>query len=184
MSVQFGDPRLPVYFWGKIELGAPPAHKPELGPCWVWTRAKNSRGYGAFAVNGKSRSVHRIVHETFIGPIPEGLTIDHLCRVKPCANPGHIEAVTQAENNRRKPASLVTECPQGHPYDEENTRLNRGRRNCRECDRIRQRVPEGQRRRSIRPDDRRLVANRGLPRPEPMTIEELQATYAVFGGAA
>lgn len=155
------DPRLPARFWSKVELGPTPEDRPDLGPCWIWTRALNSRGYGQWAVDGVSKSVHRIVHEVFIGPIPDGLTIDHLCRVTNCANPHHVEAVTSAENNRRKPASLVTQCPEGHPYDEANTIVSsHGTRSCRECNNARQRVPEGQRRRSIKPTDRRLAVNR------------------------
>lgn len=101
--------------------------------CWLWTGARNSRGYGQWAVGGRSRSVHRIAYEALVGPIPDGLTIDHLCRVKTCCNPEHLEAVTGAENSRRH-AATITSCPRGHEYTPENTYRNgAGHRYCREC---------------------------------------------------
>jgi hypothetical protein len=121
-----GDPRLPANFWTKVAA--------DVTGCWLWTGALNSRGYGQFGVNGKSTSTHRISYELFVGPIPEGLTIDHLCRVKACCNPAHLEAVTGAENTRRAYADL-TECANGHPYTQENTARygKRKRRDCLTC---------------------------------------------------
>ena len=88
--------------------------------------------------------VHRFVYERLVGKIPEGLQIDHLCRVRHCANPAHMEAVTQRENILRgmSPAAenaRKTHCPQGHPYEGENLfTYNQGRfRRCRACDRER-----------------------------------------------
>lgn len=69
--------------------------------CWLWTGARNSRGYGQWGVNGRSRSVHRVAYEALVGPIPDGLTIDHLCSNKLCVNPEHLEPVTGAENTAR-----------------------------------------------------------------------------------
>lgn len=88
--------------------------------CWEWTGAR-SRGYGLLAVNYRRWKAHRLSWELFRGPIPDDLTIDHLCRNKACFNPDHLEPVTQAENLRRGdtiPArnALKTHCPQGHPY--------------------------------------------------------------------
>ena len=80
-------------------------------------------------------SVHRLSYEAFKGPIPEGMHIDHLCRVRNCYNPEHLEAVTQAENNRRM-GLVITHCKRGHEYTEENTihrKGNNGRRACRTC---------------------------------------------------
>lgn len=73
--------------------------------CWRWTGQKNRFGYGQLTVNrdGKSRCLgaHRFSYEAHVGPIPEGLEIDHLCRVRDCVNPEHLEPVTRAENVRR-----------------------------------------------------------------------------------
>lgn len=66
-------------------------------PCWVWQRAINSHGYGRMP----SGSAHRGMYERHKGPIPDGLTLDHLCRVRACVNPDHLEPVTNAENLRR-----------------------------------------------------------------------------------
>ena len=69
--------------------------------CHRWTGAHNSTGYGYVKVDGRQVSVHSVAYELFVGPIPEGLELDHLCRVRDCANPEHLEAVTRAENLRR-----------------------------------------------------------------------------------
>lgn len=70
--------------------------------CWNWKGRPNSRGYGRINFVGKRVFAHRAMYETLVGPIPEGLTIDHLCRNKLCVNPAHMEPVTAAENTRRK----------------------------------------------------------------------------------
>lgn len=108
--------------------------------CWLWTGAKQSRGYGCG--NGKAGPwlAHRRIYELLVGPVPDGLTIDHLCLVKHCVNPVHLEPVTLAENNGRA-ADLVhatTPYPCGHPRTDENTSISRRRRwrpvrRCREC---------------------------------------------------
>jgi hypothetical protein len=106
------------------------------GGCWVWTGTL-SNGYGRISHGGKQEGAHRVAHELFVGPVPEGLVIDHLCRTKACVNPEHLEAVTQRENMRRGiKGVLTTHCPHGHAYDEENTyRDPRGGRRCRSCHR-------------------------------------------------
>jgi hypothetical protein len=101
--------------------------------CWIWTGARQGNGYGSVGYNGASRLTHRVTYELVVGEIPEGLQIDHLCRVRSCCNPQHCEPVTAAENVRRRPASLVTHCPHGHEYSAENTFYKRGARQCREC---------------------------------------------------
>jgi hypothetical protein len=112
--------------------------------CWFWTGATSSRrlGYGTIYANGRHQPAHRVSYELFVGPVPVGLELDHLCRVPCCVNPDHLEPVTHQENTRRGTAGKVagalqqakTHCPSGHPYTPENTyyRAN-GHRECREC---------------------------------------------------
>jgi len=105
--------------------------------CWIWTAADSGDGYGIFTINSKNRRAHRLAYELTVGPIPEGMSLDHLCRVRNCINPEHLEPVTVAENNRRA-AAYKTACTRGHEYTPENTRYNSaGARACRECDRWR-----------------------------------------------
>lgn len=70
--------------------------------CWIWQGKPDAAGYGRISVADNVQYAHRVSFETFIGPIPEGLTIDHLCRVRACINPGHMEPVTLSENVRRE----------------------------------------------------------------------------------
>lgn len=114
--------------------------------CWEFQGALTERGYGVIQLGrGKGTAkAHRVVYEDFLGPIPEGLTLDHLCFNPRCVNPAHLEPVTRSENTLRQWAAgradpgrsnrLKTRCPQGHPYDRANTRVSRsGRRCCRAC---------------------------------------------------
>lgn len=126
-----GDPRLPDRFWAKVEVH---------DTCWLWTGWCVATGYGRFGPWGKSRlvSAHRTAYEALVGSIPTGLEIDHLCRVRNCVNPDHLEPVTRTENMRRSDLatgirSARTHCPSGHPYDEANTVRYCGRRYCRSC---------------------------------------------------
>lgn len=127
-----GDPNKPGLttserFWSKVE---------KTDTCWLWTAAKNTDGYGRFKGIDRLVQAHRFAYEQLIGPIPEGLHLDHLCRVRACVNPAHLEPVTLTENLRRgrNPRSEKTHCPQGHPYDEANTYVSpRGGRFCRIC---------------------------------------------------
>lgn len=113
--------------------------------CWLWQRGKMPFGYGVAIIDGTQWYLHRWVYEQLVGPIPVGLQIDHLCRVPACCNPDHLEPVTRKENVLRGTAPSAvnarrTECVNGHPFDEANTRiLPDGRRRCRACTRERQR---------------------------------------------
>ena len=117
-----------------------------ISGCWLWTGPINRYGYGVACVSGRRMSAHRAVYEILRGAIPDGLTIDHLCRVTSCVNPWHMEAVPQGVNTLRGNTvsgvnSRKTHCLRGHPFDEQNTRRTRdGYRSCRACLRGRSRA--------------------------------------------
>ncbi len=70
-------------------------------PCWIWNGHKTTDGYGTTHITGTREKAHRVFYRRYVGAIPDGLEIDHLCFVPSCVNPGHLEAVTAAENKRR-----------------------------------------------------------------------------------
>lgn len=119
---------LPQRFWAKVRI---------TDDCWLWIAAVQSKGYGSFAIDGVTYSAHRLAYEDRFGAIPEGLQIDHLCRVRQCVNPEHMEPVTSIENTRRGFFDRG-ECKYGHdltktpPYVT-TTANGRKRRECREC---------------------------------------------------
>ena len=87
------------------------------GNCWRDEQYENHpNGYSMITVEGRATPGHRLSYELFVGPIPEGLELDHLCRVKGCYNPDHLEAVTHQENTRRRSLAkpLKTHCKRGH----------------------------------------------------------------------
>ncbi len=120
--------------------GPIPVHRPELGPCWVWTGPLDQEGYGNIRVGEIMDKTHRASYRCHKGEIPAGLDLDHLCRTRSCANPDHLDPVTHIENVRRgetgKYQTLKTHCPKGHEYTPENVRMWNGSRSCRECGRI------------------------------------------------
>lgn len=113
--------KLPQVFWSKVE--------PDEHGCWIWIGYVNPSGYGLtrhYAGGRGKTGVHRAVYIDQVGPIPAGLHTDHLCRVRHCVNPAHIEPVTPRENTMRGDTLAAdqvkrTHCPSGHPYDEANT---------------------------------------------------------------
>ena len=140
-------PRRPIEerFWAKVD---------KSGECWLWTAGRNTPGYGVISEgghSGKQLSTHRVAYELEVGPIPNGLTIDHLCHNadltcpggntcphRACVRPDHLEAVLNRINilRGRAPVALQAQkiaCPQGHAYDESNTYAWRGHRRCRQC---------------------------------------------------
>lgn len=120
------DVSFPERFWSKVAFG-------DWLDCWPWT-AFIHQGYGRFQLDGRSAGAHRVAYELLVGPIPGDLQIDHLCRVKHCVNPLHLEVVTVQENLRRRVLVPKTHCQRGHPFDDENTYVDRdGWRRCRPC---------------------------------------------------
>lgn len=115
--------------------------------CWLWTGSLTNQGYGSMQVDGVGTTAHRAAYQALVGPVPEGLVLDHLCRNRRCCNPAHLEPVRQRENTLRSPIALgainaaKTHCPHGHPYDDANTYVYHYRnttvRRCRECARLR-----------------------------------------------
>jgi hypothetical protein len=116
--------------------------------CWIYVAGKNSNGYGVIyesGHNGKQRLTHRVTYVRLIGPIPSGLSLDHLCRVRSCCNPAHLEPVPHQVNvNRGNSPSMVSRrtgaCVNGHSRNDENTYIDKlGKAHCRRCDRDRKR---------------------------------------------
>lgn len=121
-------------FWPKVSKGSPEE-------CWRWNGAENGSGYGRFHLGGRSVAAHRVAYELMVGPISEGLVIDHLCRNPSCVNPAHLEPVTGRENTLRgmSPYAIKarwTHCKWGHEFTTENTYIApNGTRRCRACHR-------------------------------------------------
>lgn len=111
--------------------------------CWLWRGWMNSDGYGRYKFSDRGVMAHRLVYVLSGGEIPDGKVIDHLCRVRCCVNPGHLEVVTNRTNVLRGEGVTAaharkTHCPKGHALSEENTiyQIQPGRftsRRCRIC---------------------------------------------------
>ena len=126
-------------FWGHA------TPEPNSG-CWLWVGAITDNGYGSFWADGRSHRAHRFAYAQFVGPIPSGLTLDHLCRNRICVNPKHLEPVTDRENILRGVGPTAfnakkTRCIHGHELTPENIIVGReGQRHCRKCNRLRCRL--------------------------------------------
>lgn len=108
--------------------------------CWLWTGTVFLRtGYANFWFSGKSHLGHRWSYRHFVGPIPTGYQLDHLCRVRNCVNPAHLEPVTPRENNARSSSpsainAVKTHCKHGHEFTSDNTYVTKkGQRHCKTC---------------------------------------------------
>jgi hypothetical protein len=142
------DPRLSDRFWAKCAL------EPDTG-CWIWSGSVDGNGYGHIRIQRRLLKTHRVAYEAFVGPIADGLEIDHFeCSRRRCCNPSHLRAVSHRENSLRSTAfvaanAVKTHCPSGHAYDEANTRVYRNSRYCRTCSEAASRISsrEYQRRR-------------------------------------
>lgn len=131
------QPRYWDWFWAKVDAS---------GDCWEWMGSRHKKaGYGKYKIDGKTWVAHRLAWTLLVGPIPPGLTIDHLCRVTHCVNPDHLELVSGRTNllrgfnfvavNARK-----TECVAGHPLIGDNVFIaGKNSRFCRTCHRRRSR---------------------------------------------
>lgn len=127
-------PTLEERFWARVQ---------KTETCWLWTGSKNGNGYGFISQRPLPRvSAHRFAYELFKGPIPDGLEPDHLCRVRHCVYPAHLEAVDHRTNTLRGETiaaynAAKTHCINGHPFDSENTYRRQGVwRGCRTCNRV------------------------------------------------
>ncbi len=133
-------------FYSLVRLPAAPDE------CLEWQGYRQRLGYGRFRVNGRKVLAHRYAYELLVGPIPVGLSLDHLCRNPPCVSPAHLEPVTHQENCLRGTSPFADNarketCTKGHPYDEANTLVDTyGRRVCRVCRREWQRASNRRRR--------------------------------------
>ena len=122
----------------------------EVAPsgCWLWTGSIRDDGYGVTGIMGQPRLAHRLVYELERGDIPRGMVLDHLCRVRRCVNPDHLEVVTIAENTRRGTGAELarahqlakTHCKRGHPLSGDNIIIVGRQRVCLACRLIRKRA--------------------------------------------
>jgi hypothetical protein len=142
--VNFLDPRLPDHFWSKC------IPEPNSG-CWLWLAGRNEKGYGQFKWDGRTQRAHRITYLVLVGPVSNGLELDHKCRIRECCNPAHLEAVTHQINCKRGNNGVRfrerTACGKGHEYTEKNTRIDTdGSRVCVECMKLYMRAHRARRR--------------------------------------
>ena len=117
-------------FWSKVDAS---------GDCWTWTGSKKSSDYGGFFYDGRVGYAHRFSYALHFGEIPDGATIDHLCRNKSCVNPSHLEAVTQLQNNRRRTqgegsrGQVISTCDRGHEKTPDNVYRHGTDYHCMKC---------------------------------------------------
>ena len=118
--------------------------------CWEWPGGRTPDGYGRIGIGGKVRPVHRVFYEEQVGPVPDGMVLDHLCRNRACLRPDHLEPVTPSENTMRGESFAAlnarkTTCPKGHEFTPDNTYIHTNKkgmhaRHCRACSAANQRA--------------------------------------------
>jgi HNH endonuclease len=125
-----------IRFWSKVDTS---------GACWLWTGQKTRLGYGYVKWRQRSMLPHRVAYQLLVGPIPDGLELDHLCRNRLCVNPNHLEPVDHRSNILRGESPCAvnakkTHCIHGHELTKENTYIRTGEpgRKCKECMRVQQ----------------------------------------------
>lgn len=129
----------------------------DLNDCWLFACELSPQGYGVVPAYNRKKFVHRVMYEEYIGDIPEGFQIDHLCRVRSCVNPEHLEAVTPRVNVLRSSGIAAvnarkTHCIRGHEFTPQNTYLygkEKSKRACKACGSLRADTDEGRERRRI-----------------------------------
>jgi hypothetical protein len=140
-------------FWSRVN---------KTDSCWLWTGSIRGKGYGQTLRSNGSRSyAHRFSYELVNGPIPEGLCVDHICRVRLCVNPAHLQAVTLKENllrgiSRSAANARKTLCVRGHPLSGPTMRITpRGTRECVICTGIRNAIASARRKHAATKGDSR-----------------------------
>lgn len=143
-----------VKFWSQVEFADTDDE------CWVWNGSKSTHGYGQILVEGRTMMAHRLAYILEVGPIPDGLVLDHLCRRTDCVNPRHLEPVTDRVNVLRGIGvtairAAQTHCIRGHEFNVENTYYqgkDKAYRMCRACKRVRRREKQD----ALRADSSRI----------------------------
>lgn len=138
-------------FWDNVDKNGPiPLSRPDLGPCWLWKKSKNKRGYGKASKKGGGWMLaHRAAYQLLIGPLAKGEVPDHLCRVNDCVNPYHLDIVTNVENilrgfSQNAINAKKTQCIRGHLLEGDNVyryiRKGRPHRACNACRKVRAKI--------------------------------------------